>query len=82
MELTGEQMGGAMPQVVANARLNSAPLHAEIQRVLAAANDIGAEMAPDDEPIGMGSVYRGAVGALAGMGEYMVAVTGTLQEMP
>jgi len=82
VSLGPEAMGGAMPEIVNEARRKSAPLHAELLRAIQTANEIGAELAPEEEPISMGPLYRGALGALAGMGDYLVAMTGELAEMP
>jgi hypothetical protein len=77
-----EALGGAMPEIVLEAQRKSRPMHEAIRQALDIANQIGTEIDPDEEPISMGPVYRGALGALAEMGEYMIAMTGELAEMP
>ena len=78
-EMGGPGMMGRVPEVVRGAIEDARPLHARIRQELEALNKI---CPPDEAPIGEGTIIRGAINALGSRGEYIVAATEYLLEMP
>jgi hypothetical protein len=78
IDMGGDGMMGRVPSVVREAIEDARPLHARIRAELDVVNKM---CPPDEEPIGEGTIIRGAIAALGSRGEYVVAATEHLLEM-